>query len=208
MTSSNSFQGQISMASSVSLPVPDAEVIHNEGKSKLRLAIMWIFIDIIITLFLITEECNLVKKIKITKLIIQSLIAIFIYILIFIFILTRKTILVVITKYSYIGIGSIYYIYKLILIIMYMIKNESDISNFDLVVFCITLGSIIPRIFGFYNAELYEQILSRVDESKRIEEHEKLLEKLGNKIDKGYSRWSNGLEISRQSREVSITENN
>lgn len=197
----NSFQGKISIASSVSMPIPDAELIGGEGKGKLRLSLIWILVDLFITLFLIVVECNLLftkKKFNSKKLIINAVTVFFIYILLIIFILSHKTTLVIIAKYFYISVGSVYYIYKLALVIIYMVKNEAEISDFDLVIFCVTLASIIPRIFGFYNAELYDQILSRVDEAKRIEEHERLIEKIEKKIDKGYSRWTNDLEISRQ----------
>ena len=85
----------------------------------------------------------------------------------------------------------------MILIIIFLIENESDISNFDLVFFVVILASIIPRIVGFYNIELLAKVCKKVDEIKRVLAHEKFIEKIGNKVDRGYSRWSNTLEIER-----------
>ena len=45
-----------------------------------------------------------------------------------------------------------------------------------------------------------QKVLRKVDDSKRILAHEKFIEKIGNKVDRGhYSRWSNTLEIERAS---------
>ena len=94
--------------------------------------------------------------------------------------------------------------------IIFLIANESDISNLDLVIFVVILASIIPRIMGFYNIELLAKVCKKVDDSRRILAHEKLIEKIGNKVDRGnYSRWSNTLEIERiSSANLSIEEEN
>ena len=82
--------------------------------------------------------------------------------------------------------------------IIYLIKNDNDISNFDLVIFCVILASIMPRVLGFYNIELLVKVCQKVDESRRVHDHQKLIEKIGDKAGKGgYSRWSNTLEIGR-----------
>ena len=86
------------------------------------------------------------------------------------------------------------------MMIIFLIDNESDISNFDLFIFVVVLASIIPRIMGFYNIELLAKVCAKVDDSRRVLEHEKFIERIGNKVDKGgYSRWSNTLEIERMS---------
>ena len=187
--------------SQVSNPEPEPVFIGREGTENFRKSIMWILIDLIVTIFLILEEFGLFEgDIERIKLIIVLSIALVIFALIMIFVLSHITILVLLTKYFYIIVGSIYYAYKLLMAIIFLITNESDISNLNLVVFVIILASIIPRIMGFYNIELFAKVRQKVDESKRILDHEKLIEKIGNKVDRGgYSRWSNTLEIERLS---------
>lgn len=187
--------------SQVSNPEPEPVFIGREGTENFRKSIMWILIDLIVTIFLILEEFGLFEgDIERIKLIIVLSIALVIFALIMIFVLSHITILVLLTKYFYIIVGSIYYAYKLLMAIIFLITNESDISNLNLVVFVIILASIIPRIMGFYNIEIFAKVRQKVDESKRILAHEKLIEKIGNKVDRGgYSRWSNTLEIERLS---------
>ena len=185
--------------SAVSNPERESVFIGREGKEFFKKSILWILLDLFVTIFLIAVEYGLFKEtIELFKLIIVASIAFVIFVIVLLFILSHVTILLLIAKYSYITIGSIYYAYKLVLMMIFLIKNESDISNFDLVIFCIILASIIPRIFGFYNIELLAKVCQKVDESKRVHEHERFIEKIGNKVDKGgYSRWSNTLEIER-----------
>ena len=187
--------------SQVSNPEPEPVFIGREGTENFRKSIMWILIDLIVTIFLILEEFGLFEgDIERIKLIIVLSIALVIFALIMIFVISHITILVLLTKYFYIIVGSIYYAYKLLMAIIFLITNESDISNLNLVVFVIILASIIPRIMGFYNIEIFAKVRQKVDESKRILDHEKLIEKIGNKVDRGgYSRWSNTLEIERLS---------
>ena len=187
--------------SQVSNPEPEPVFIGREGTENFRKSIIWILIDLIVTIFLILEEFGLFEgDIERIKLIIVLSIALVIFALIMIFVLSHITILVLLTKYFYIIVGSIYYAYKLLMAIIFLITNESDISNLNLVVFVIILASIIPRIMGFYNIEIFAKVRQKVDESKRILAHEKLIEKIGNKVDRGeYSRWSNTLEIERLS---------
>ena len=83
--------------------------------------------------------------------------------------------------------------------IMYLIQTEEGISNSALVFFIIVLATIIPRVFGFYNLEALVKVCQKVDENKRILAHEKFIEKIGNNVDVGASRWSNNFDIERMS---------
>ena len=197
--------------SQVSNPEPEPVFIGREGKDNFKKAIIWIFVDLIITMLLITVQYGLFQgDIEIVNLIVVASIALVIFAFILIFVLSHITILVLISKYAYIILGGIYYTYKLVLMIIFLIANESDISNLDLVIFVVILASIIPRIMGFYNIELLAKVCKKVDDSRRILAHEKLIEKIGNKVDRGnYSRWSNTLEIERiSSANLSIEEEN
>ena len=199
MSVSMSFNDR-SIYSSISNPEPEPEFIGREGKDNFKKSIIWILIDLVVTMFLILVQYGLFEdKLDKINLIIIASIAFVIFACLLIFVLSHITILVLISKYFYIIIGSIYYTYKLVLMIIFLINNESNISNLDLVIFVVILASIIPRIVGFYNIELLAKVCKKVDESRRILAHEKFIEKIGNKVDRGYSRWSNTLEIERVS---------
>ena len=199
MSVSASF-GEKTNETAVSNPERETVFIGREGTENFKKSIIWLIIDIFVTIFLIAVEYGIIgdNQRDSFKFIIIASISFVILMLILIFVLSHVTILVLIAKYVYITIGSIYYGYKLILVIIYLIKNDNDISNFDLVIFCVILASIMPRVFGFYNIELLAKVCQKVDDSRRLHEHEKLIEKIGEKVDKGgYSRWSNTLEIER-----------
>ena len=198
MSASMSFNDK-TVDSAVSNPEPEPEFIGKEGTENFKKSVTWILIDFVFTIFLIIEEYGVFDgDIEKVNLIIVASVAIVIFACLLIFVLSHVTILVLISKYAYIILGSIYYGYKLLLNILFLIDNENDISNFDLFIFVVVLASIIPRIMGFYNIELLAKVCVKVDNSRRILEHEKFIERIGNKIDRGgYSRWSNTLEIER-----------
>ena len=179
----------------VSNPEPEPVFIGREGKTNFIKALICIGVDFIVTIFLIFVECGLFKifedELKKIKLVIMGIIAFAFFLCIIVFIISHITILVLISKYVYISVGAVYYLYKLVIMIIYLIQNEKGISNSALVFFIIVLATIIPRVFGFYNIEQLVKVCKKVDENKRILDHEKFVEKLGNRIDAGISRWSN-----------------
>ena len=200
MSASMSFNNDVSVYSTVSNPEPEPVFIGKEGKENFKKSIIWILIDLVVTIFLILVQYGIFEdKLDKINLIIISSIALVVFACIIIFVLSHITILVLISKYFYITIGSLYYAYKLILMIIFLIDNSTDISNLNLIIFVVVLASIIPRICGFYNIELLAKVCQKVDDSKRILAHERFIEKIGNKVDRGYSRWSNTLEIERTS---------
>ena len=136
-------------------------------------------------------------EIKTTNLVIVGIIAFVFFICIIIFVVSHITILVTISKFAYIIVGGIYYGYRVVLMVIYLIENESGISNIALVFFLLVLATIVPRVFAFYNLESLEAVCKKVDDNKRILEHEKFIERIGNKVDYGNSRWSNTLEVER-----------
>ena len=187
----------------VSNPEPEPVFIRKEGNTNFIKALICIIVDLILTIFLIFVQYGLFEvfedKIQTKTLVIVGTIAFVFFICIIIFLISHITILVTITRYIYIIVGSIYYAYRLILVIIYLIENEKGISNLALIFFIIILASIVPRVFGYFNIEILEKVCKRVDENRRILAHEKFIEKLGNKIDVGNSRWSNTFEIERAS---------
>ena len=194
MSQSVSFNNQ-NNETMVSNPEPEPVFIGREGKTNFIKAIICIGVDFIVTIFLIFVECGLFKifeeELKKIKLVIMGVIAFAFFICIIAFVISHITILVLISKYVYISVGAAYYIYKLAIMIIYLIQNEQGLSNTALVFFIIILATIIPRVFGFYNIELLVKVCKKVDDNRRILEHEKFVEKLGNRIDAGISRWSN-----------------
>ena len=187
----------------VSNPEPEPEFIGKEGKPNFTKALIWISIDVVLTGFLIFVQYGLFgifeDELKKMDLIIVGSIAFLFFAFIITFVVSRVTTLVIIAKFCYIIGGSIYYAYKLVIMIIYLIQKEGGISDEALIFFIVILATIIPRVFGFYNIVSLEKVCKKVDDSKRILEHEKFVEKIGNKIDVGYSRWSNTLTVERAS---------
>ena len=190
----------------ISNPEPEPVFISREGHSNYIKAVICIVVDFFVTIFLIFVQYGLFgifeEEMNFKLIAIISSIAFAFFACVLIFVITHKTILVIISKYMYILVGGIYYGYKLTLMIIYLVKNEKGISTGGLIFFIIILASILPRVFGFYNIEILAKVCKKVDDNKRILEHEKFVEKIGNKIDNrhSYSRWSNTLEIGRASR--------
>ena len=202
MSLKNSFNDK-TYDTQVSNPEPEPVFIGKEGKPNFIKALICVSVDFVLTIFLIFVQYGLFhifeEKIQTQILVIIGTIAFAFFICIIVFVISHITILVLIAKYAYIIVGSIYYGYRLILMIIFLIDNEEGISNLALVFFIIILASIIPRVFGFYNIETLAKVCKKVDENRRILDHDKLIEKIGNKVDVGYSRWSNTLEIERAS---------
>ena len=190
----------------ISNPEPEPVFISREGHSNYIKAVICIVVDFFVTIFLIFVQYGLFgifeEEMNFKLIAIISSIAFAFFACVLIFVITHKTILVIISKYMYILVGGIYYGYKLTLMIIYLVKNEKGISTGGLIFFIIILASILPRVFGFYNIEILAKVCKKVDDNKRILEHEKFVEKIGNKIDNrhSYSRWSNTLEVGRTSR--------
>ena len=187
----------------ISNPEPEPVFISREGQSNYIKAVICIVVDFFVTIFLIFVQYGLFgifeEEMNFKLIAIISSIAFAFFACVLIFVITHKTILVIISKYMYILVGGIYYGYRLTLMIIYLVKNEKGISTGGLIFFIIILASILPRVFGFYNIEILAKVCKKVDDNKRILEHERFVEKLGNKIDVGYSRWSNTLTIERAS---------
>ena len=190
----------------ISNPEPEPVFISREGHSNYIKAVICIVVDFFVTIFLIFVQYGLFgifeEEMNFKLIAIISSIAFAFFACVLIFVITHITILVIISKYMYILVGGIYYGYRLTLMIIYLVKNEKGISTGGLIFFIIILASILPRVFGFYNIEILAKVCKKVDDNKRILEHEKFVEKIGNKIDNrhSYSRWSNTLEIGRTSR--------
>ena len=190
----------------ISNPEPEPVFISREGHSNYIKAVICISVDFVATIFLIFVQYGLFgifeEEMNFKLIAIISSIAFAFFACVLIFVITHKTILVIISKYMYILVGGIYYGYRLTLMIIYLVKNEKGISTGGLIFFIIILASILPRVFGFYNIEILAKVCKKVDDNKRILEHEKFVEKIGNKIDNrhSYSRWSNTLEVGRTSR--------
>ena len=190
----------------ISNPEPEPVFISREGHSNYIKAVICIVVDFFVTIFLIFVQYGLFgifeEEMNFKLIAIISSIAFAFFACVLIFVITHKTILVIISKYMYILVGGIYYGYRLTLMIIYLVKNEKGISTGGLIFFIIILASILPRVFGFYNIEILAKVCKKVDDNKRILEHEKIVEKIGNKIDNrhSYSRWSNTLEVGRTSR--------
>ena len=187
----------------VSNPEPEPVFISREGQQNFIKALICIIVDFIATIFLIFVQYGLfgtfAKQFNYTLIIIIGAVAFAFFTCLLIFVISRITILIIISKFVYIGVGGAYYAYRLVLMIIFLVKNEDGITTEALIFFIIILGSILPRVFGFYNLEQLAKVCKKVDENKRILEHEKFVERIGTRVDGGYtsSRWSNTIEFER-----------
>ena len=187
----------------VSVPEPEPVFISREGQHNFIKALICIIVDFIATIFLIFVQYGLFgifeKELDYTLIIVIGAVAFAFFACLLIFVISRITILIIISKYVYIGVGGAYYAYRLVLMIIFLIEKSKNISTEALIFFIIILASILPRIFGFYNLEQLAKVCKKVDENKRILEHEKFVERIGTRVDGGYtsSRWSNTIEFER-----------
>ena len=186
------------MDSMISNPEPEPQFISKEGKNYFIKSTVYILIDLLLSILYIFEEYSGLLKnlfehdLNLFLLILFSSITLLAFIIIIILIMTHITICVKIGRYIYIILGLADLLYKIILKIIYFIRKSKNIPIQDIIVFVIILVSIFPRCLAFCNIEKFEKVCKKVDESRRVLLHEKFVEKIGEKVDKGrYSRWSN-----------------
>ena len=186
------------MDSRISNPEPEPQFISKEGKNYFIKSTVYILIDLIISILYIFEEYSglfydlLKHELNLLLLIIFSFITLLVFIIIIILIITHITIFVKIGRYIYSILGFADLLYKIIIKIIYFIGNSKNIPTPDIIIFIIILVWIALRCFAFCNIENFEKVCKKVDESRRVLLHEKFVEKIGEKVDKGrYSRWSN-----------------
>lgn len=192
---------KMSMGSVISNPIPDIEYLTNEGKKSLNLTTIFVIIDLILIILIILQEYDFLTK-DFSKnfafFLIKSFLCILILSIVILFFWLHKYYYAQIIRFSYIIFGAIYCIVKFILKIINLIKdineedeeNENQLNIGDIVFLFIHLLTIIPRILAFFLSREYIKKLKKIRQIKFETEHENFVEKIAERIERGYTRWS------------------
>lgn len=184
---------KMSVGSIISNPISDEEIIFKEGKKKQIYILFCLIIDLLISISINSHDCyfyNDYEKIRLIKFIISSVI-VFLIIIIFIFcVLLKRYVILLFTRFIYIIIGGIYYTIRLGIDLFNLADEEYFMEDIDIIFFFVNLLSIIPRVIAYLYMKIYSLDLIKLEETKRVEEHQNFIEKLVNRIEEGYTRWS------------------
>ena len=191
---------KLSIGSAISNPIPDDELLVKEGKKPLYKTMIFIIIDLILTLLVILQYYNFLTDDFSRDIFIFSLHSLcFIGILSSVTILyfMRMYILAQMARFGYIIFGVIYVLVIFILKLKILIgklsteEDEIDIDVLDIVFLFVNLLTIIPRIFAFFLSKKYIIKLKKIRDIHLEAEHESFVDKVASRIEKGYNRWSN-----------------
>lgn len=187
---------KISIGSTISNPIPDDEYLTKEGNKKLKIIIIYIILDFILTLFMILEFYNFLiiheKKI-IIEYICRTVLCIICFTCLIILFCKRLYKVSYIIRWIYFILGIIYYcaiIFLRILKLMDILDNADKNKTLSIIFFVIFLGTIVPRILVFVISKKYVKNLESLYELKKLAEQEKFVESIASRIEQGYERWS------------------
>ena len=199
----------MSVASIISNPIPDDELLIREGDKKLNIILICIVIDLILTLLIILQEYDFLKELVNTDILlffIKSIICILLLGLVIFLYCLHKFYIAIFARFSYLIIGIIYYISKFVFKLVNLISKEeegtqsegqedeepeNEIKIIDIIFLTLHLFSIIPRILAFYFCREYIEKLRKLRQIRIEEEHDNFVEKIASRIENGYTRWSN-----------------
>ena len=172
--------------------VSDKEIRTKEAKSIYYRILIFIIIDLILSIIIILHEWGVFsdKDTNYLILIIESSIVTIFFILISILLSCLRPLLSISVKYIYIILGFFYYIYNIIFHIIYFVNNSEDIYWLDFLFMFLVLINVTPRIFFWYYINLFIPKVKLIVDCKDGEDHDKLLQKVGNKMDRGDTEWS------------------
>ena len=190
-----------SLASNVSAPIPEDEMMKKKVKNGSFVFIFITISDLIITLF--TNIMNLIylNKFKYDYLTI-FIIFLLLYVCLFIILLFINSQCICRLLFFY---GLLLFIY-FIIEISFQIKIMKDLSemkddykkyNFDLIIFTFIILSLIIRIIILFFLYKYKNKLSNYEKFQRFVDHENFIEKIENKVDKSSNiRWSDASKMN------------
>jgi hypothetical protein len=198
----------MSVASIISNPIPDDELLTIEGDKKLNIILICIVVDLILTLLIILQEYDFLKELVNTDILlffIKSIICILLLGLVIFLYCLHKFYIAIFARFSYLIIGIIYYISKLVFKLLNLFKEEegsqsedqeaeeleNEINIIDIIFSILHLFTIIPRILAFYFCREYIEKLRKLRQIRIEEEHDNFVEKIASRIENGYTRWSN-----------------
>ena len=158
---------------------------------------------------MILQEFNINnKEMKFLFLIIELSISTIFFILIPTLLICLNLIITIIIKCTYIVIGISYYIYKIVLFVYYFFADTDDTDWVDILFFLIALSTIAPRIIFIRNIDEFIAKIKLIIDCKDGKDHDKLLEKVENKIDRGDTEWSKGPKSERKTNRFTNMNNN
>jgi hypothetical protein len=199
----------MSVASIISNPIPDDELLIREGDKKLNIILICIVVDLILTLLIILQEYDFLKELVNTDILlffIKSIICILLLGLVIFLYCLHKFYIAIFARFSYLIVGIIYYISKFVFKLVNLISKEeegtqsegqedeepeNEIKIIDIIFLTLHLFSIIPRILAFYFCREYIEKLRKLRQIRIEEEHDNFVEKIASRIENGYTRWSN-----------------
>ena len=199
----------MSVASIISNPIPDDELLIREGDKKLNIILICIVVDLILTLLIILQEYDFLKELVNTDILlffIKSIICILLLGLVIFLYCLHKFYIAIFARFSYLIVGIIYYISKFVFKLVNLIskeeegtqsegqedeESENEIKIIDIIFLTLHLFSIIPRILAFYFCRGYIEKLRKLRQIRIEEEHDNFVEKIASRIENGYTRWSN-----------------
>lgn len=195
-------QPKLTVYSTMTVTQSDLEVKMGEVKIAFYRLVIYTVIDFILSIILNTHECHLYssKDFDVVYFIIKSAIITVILLIFFLLLLLYNPLVTSILKKFYLLFALLYFFYKLFIHIKSFIDDFNSITAIDLLFFFITLITIIPRVVFYYYLDTFLEKLTQMMEIRKCEDHDKFVENLGNKMDRGQdTKWSeNSLSFDRE----------
>ena len=190
-----------SLASNVSAPIPEDEMMKKKVKNGSFVFIFITISDLIITLF--TNIMNLIylNKFKYDYLTI-FIIFLLLYVCLFIIFLFINSQCICRLLFFYGLLLFIYFIIEISFQIKIMndlteMKDDYEKKNFDLIIFTFIILSLIIRIIILIVLYKYKNKLSNYEKFQRFVDHENFIERIENKVDKSSNiRWSDASKMN------------
>ena len=190
-----------SLASNVSAPIPEDEMMKKKVKNGSFVFIFITISDLIITLF--TNIMNLIylNKFKYDYLTI-FIIFLLLYVCLFIILLFINSQCICRLLFFYGLLLFIYFIIEISFQIKIMndlteMKDDYEKKNFDLIIFTFIILSLIIRIIILIVLYKYKNKLSNYEKFQRFVDHENFIERIENKVDKSSNiRWSDASKMN------------
>ena len=188
---------KISVGSNISNPIPDDEYLQKEGNRNLKLLIILIIIDFIVTLIMLLQDYEFLMDVSNTQIleyISRTILCCICFSSLIILLCLHKLIATHIARWAYLILGIIYYclLFSLRILKLIFTIRETEKSLLLPIIFLILFtGTIAPRIIVFFKSRKYLKKLENLYQIRRLEEQEQFVERIATRIEKGYRRWSN-----------------
>ena len=202
-----------SFGSTISNPIPDDEYLTLASNKKLKLILICIIIDFLVTVLMLLQEYEFlisINNMRLIQFILRCVLCLICFSSLILFFCLHKIISAKIAKWSYLILGIAYYGVILVFRIINLIDicfNDEDNKTLSIVFFILFLGTIAPRIIAFFLSKKYIEKLEKLLQIKMLDEQEKFVERIATRIEKGYRRWSNP-NISYDEEEDNMLEDN